>query len=131
MKSAQQLLFPGGVSKLTPDGSELPDSRPVEVPIGFERPESIQDLIRRLVRDPAIREDLTSSDAESFDEADDFEIDDGMPVSPHEDNFDPMHLLARDQELRSGTVAERTPEEIKAAKALLDSHLPKLDNPAA
>lgn len=126
-KTAQQEFpdFPKGRAIMLPDGSEVLDPRPVELPVGFERPETIQEMIRRLVTDPAIRAELEASEAESFDEADDLEIDDGMPVSPHEDQFDPMHLLAREQEIRAGTVKPRSQEEIAKAKAVLEEHAKK------
>lgn len=107
---------------LKPDGSEVLDSTPMEIPVGFERPESIQELIRRLVIDPQIRQDLQDHGAESFEEADDFEMDDDMPRSPHEDQFDPMHLLAREQEVMSGAVKALTPGEVAAAKAAVEAY---------
>ena len=125
MAKVVQSEFPGGRSILKSDGSELPDPRPVELPVGFERPESIQDMIRRLVRDPALREELEGKDVESFDDADDFDIPDDFPQSPHEENFDPLHLLAREQEIMSGTVRSRTPEELRAAADLIEKHTKK------
>lgn len=119
----EQLEFPNGRSKILPDGSELPDPRPMALPVGFERPPSIQELIRQLVTDPQIREELRASDAESFDEADDFDIEDDLPVnSPHEDQFDPLHLLAREQEIMSGTVKPRSREELEQAEETLKKH---------
>lgn len=56
-------------------GREIPDPRPVEVPVGISKPESMNDMIRRLVRQEASR---TAEEAgyESFEEADDFEVED-------------------------------------------------------
>lgn len=109
--------FPNGRSLLNSDGSETPDPRPMALPVGFERPESIQDLIRRLVTDRAIRDQLEASGVESFDEADDFEVEDDFPMaSPYEETFDPLHIVAREQEIRSGTVRDRSPEEKESAR---------------
>lgn len=116
-----------GRSFITPDGAELPDPRPVELPVGFERPESIQETIRRLITDPAMRAELQDKDLESFDDADDFEIEDDGPISPHEDNFDPLHLLAREQEVMSGAVKPRSREEVAAAVKVLLDHKAALD----
>lgn len=116
-----------GRSFIAPDGSEVPDPRPVEMPIGFERPESIQDMIRRLVTDPALRAGLTANELETFDEADDFEVDDDFPQSPHEDQFDPEHLLSREQEVMAGAVRPRTAEEVAAARKVLADHKAALD----
>lgn len=112
-----------GLSKILPDGSELPDSTPVELPVGFYHPETIQQTIRRLVTDPAIRAEMASSGIETFDEADDFDIpEDDMPQSPHEENFDPHHLLAREQEVMAGAVRPRSEEEIAAARKIISDH---------
>lgn len=112
----EQLEFPEGRALLNSDGSEVLDSRPLALPIGFERPESIQETIRRLVTDRSIQADLAASGAESFEEADDFEVDDDLPIdSPYEENFDPGHVITREQEVRAGAVRPLTPEEIKAA----------------
>lgn len=130
MKSkAEQLEFPHGLSRINKDGSETPDPRPLALPVGFERPESIQELIQRLVRDPAIRAEMDAGDIDTFDDADDFEIPDDIPQSPHEENFDPLHLLSRDQELRSGTVRDRSPEELEVAKATIEKHRKPKANP--
>lgn len=115
-----------GRSFITPDGAEIPDPRSLELPVGFERPESIQETIRRLVTDPAIREQLQVDNVETFDEADDFEIDDDVPlVSPHEEQFDPHFLLSREQEIMAGTVKPRSREELEAAAAVIAQHAKK------
>lgn len=118
-----------GKSFILPDGSELPDPRPVELPVGFERPESIQEMIRRFVTDPAIRRELEANDVESFDEADDLDIEDDLPQTPHEDRYDPLHLLTREQEIMAGAVKPRTAEELAAAREAIEEvrkkHPPK------
>lgn len=119
-KKAVQLEFPGGRSLIAADGSEIPDSRPVALPVGFEHPEPLQVTLRRLVLDREFREALEARGEETFEDADDFDVPDDLPVnSPHEDNFDPLHLLARDQETRAGAVLPRSQDEILRAKAVL------------
>lgn len=120
-------VFERGLSIMTPDGSEILDPRPVTLPVGFERPESLQETIKRLITDPAIRRELEDAGAESFDEADDLDIEDDVPQSPHEDVFDPMHLLSREQEVMGGAVRPRSPEEVAAAKKVLSDHIAALD----
>jgi len=60
--------------KYNEHGEELPDPTPVEIPAGFKEPESIQQLIARLVRvhvsDAAARHGF-----ETVDEANDFDVD--------------------------------------------------------
>lgn len=66
------------------------DPTPVEMPIGYKRPESLQEQIRRLVRSEAWTQEMNRLDAETFDEADDFDVgEDFDPQSPYELQFDP------------------------------------------
>lgn len=64
----------------TKEGRELPDPTPLELPAGTKRPETLQDQIRRLIRTDvsAYAED---HGAESFEDANDFDIDDDEPES--------------------------------------------------
>lgn len=71
--------------EFTPEGLEILDSRPIELPLGFERPLSLQEEIRRMI---ALETSRAAADAglESFEEADDFEVDEDADefVSPYE-----------------------------------------------
>ena len=66
---------------------EIPDQTPVAMPIGYEKPESLTSMIKRMVRN---EEFLRKADEEGFDtdeEADDFDVDDPQDVhftSDHE-----------------------------------------------
>lgn len=77
-------------SKLDENGHELLDNTPVELPLGFEHPESLEDRIRRLVR-TSVSSHAAEQGAETFEEADDFDIpdDDSDPITPFEMEFDP------------------------------------------
>lgn len=64
-------------------GREVPDPRPLAVPIGVTRPESLHDQIRRLVRLASLEAGQEGN--ETFGESDDFEVgDDYDPSSPWE-----------------------------------------------
>jgi len=56
-------------------GREKPDPRPVEVPIGRGRAESLADQIKRLVREN-LSQVAAREGYETLEEADDFDIDD-------------------------------------------------------
>jgi len=65
-------------------GREIPDTRPVAVPHGWERPLSLTDQIRRMVRGELSRQAAEDGD-ETFEEADDFDVDeDPEPFSAYE-----------------------------------------------
>lgn len=56
-------------------GREIPDPRPMEMPVGLRKPESMEDMIRRFVRVEASRI-AQNEGMETFEEADDFEVED-------------------------------------------------------
>lgn len=75
-------------------GREVPDSLPMEVPLGMKRPESLAEQVQRLVRN-SISAHAEIHGQETFAEADDLELDDEFdPYTPYETQFDPV--LGRD-----------------------------------
>lgn len=53
---------------------QIPDRTPIELPLGYNKPEPLQDMIRRMVR---VESDLASRQGfDSLEEADDFECGD-------------------------------------------------------
>lgn len=78
------------VKRLDDKGREVVDSTPMAIPVGFQRPESLSETIRRLVRSEELRRLAERAGAETFEEADDFDVgDDFDPTSPYETQFDP------------------------------------------
>lgn len=72
-------------------GRELPDPTPLEVPVGFKRPETLAEQVRRLVRSEHFNAEREALGEETFDEADDFDVDDDFdPSTPYEVFFDPV-----------------------------------------
>lgn len=87
--------------KFNERGEELMDSRPLDIPIGFKRPETLAETIQRMVRNEASRV-AAANDMETFEEADDFDVgDDYDPSSPWELEFDPE-------------LGKEVPKEVKA-----------------
>lgn len=66
-------------------GREVVDPTPLAVPAGWDRPESLAEMVQRMVRQEAFRR-AVNSEAESFEEADDFDCSDEEEdwVSPYE-----------------------------------------------
>jgi len=98
---------------LTHDGKELLDQTPVAIPVGFKKPESLQDQIRRLIRMEQYQALVNSGEAESLEESDDFDIDEDMPdfSSPWELQADEMYreALQAAQETSEGGDKEQPP----------------------
>lgn len=59
-------------------GREIPDPVPIAVPAGLKRPESLTEQIRRLIR-VDMSQQAQDNGEESFEEANDFDIDDEDP----------------------------------------------------
>lgn len=76
-------------SKLDERGREIPDQTRPEIPLGFKRPETLAEKIRRLVRSEHVRQSAEAYGHETFEEADDFDVgDDFEPSSPYEEVFE-------------------------------------------
>lgn len=80
--------------RLDENGHEVLDPRPLQMPSGFKRPETLAEQVQRLVR-TSLSAIAEANGDETFDEADDFDVgDDVDPHSPYETFFDPV--LGRD-----------------------------------
>lgn len=70
-------------------GREIVDPNPIAVPTGFQRPETLEEQIQRLVRTRL--SEAYDDETETFEEADDFDVgDDVEPFTPYETYFDPI-----------------------------------------
>lgn len=76
-------------------GAEVLDPTPVAIPAGFEVPETMSEMIRRVTMG-ALSQQAAAEGMETFEESEDFDIDDETfePTSPYEAVFDPV--LGRD-----------------------------------
>lgn len=78
------------MSKLNDKGQEVLDSKPMAIPVHLKRPETLAEQIRRMVRSEALSSAAARAGAETFEEAEDFDVDDDFdPSSPWEIDFDP------------------------------------------
>lgn len=80
--------------RLTSQGHENLSSEPIQVPLGMKRPETLAEQVQRLVR-TSVSEHARMNGMETFEESEDFEIEDDLDFStPYETHFDPV--LGRD-----------------------------------
>lgn len=76
--------------RLDENGHEVPDPRPMTIPSGFKRPETLAEQVQRLVR-TSISAYAAAQGKETFEEAEDFDIgDEADPSTPYETFFDPV-----------------------------------------
>lgn len=79
-----------GKIRLDKNGHELHDPVPIEPPLGYKRAPSLAEQIRTMVRGEALKRAAEAAGAETFEEADDFDVgDDYDPRSPYEEIYDP------------------------------------------
>lgn len=75
--------------RLDKDGNEVLSKKPAAVPLGFEKPETLEQTIARLVNNRLIQKQLDEQGHETFEEANDFNVDDDFdPNSPWEEHFE-------------------------------------------
>lgn len=84
---ARKLISKG----LNPDGTPVLDPRPLAPPIGYKRQPTMVELIRDMVRSEKLAQEAAAAGAETFEESEDFDIDDepGYATSPWVNDFDP------------------------------------------
>ena len=70
------------MAKFNDKGEQIPDPTPVEIPVGFSAPEPLESMIARLVRQESFRSGV-NAEAETFEEADDLDVDEDDPVSAY------------------------------------------------
>jgi len=82
--------YKSNMGRLDEKGREILDGRPMEPPVGYNPQPSLMDKIRKMVHDAQIQRDLDKAGAETFDEANDFDVgDDYDPSSPWEQYYEP------------------------------------------
>lgn len=78
------------LSSINLDGSESLDPTPMAPPVGYRRQPSLAEQIREMVRSEKLAQELAATGAETFEEADDFDVEDEFdPSTPWENDFDP------------------------------------------
>lgn len=92
------------------EGREVLDPRPLEIPIGFQRPLTLEQQIQRLMRVEysKLAQIQSMEGVETPEEADDFDVDDDFDIStPYENDFMPSDVP--DQPLTDDKALTDTP----------------------
>lgn len=88
------------ISSLNPSGHEIPDSVPLATSLGARRARSIRDNVVDILRSEKWREAMEANGEETFEEADDFDIDDDFdPSTPYEEFFEGEYTHLRNQRI--------------------------------
>lgn len=125
-KAATTVPDPDVRARLDEKGHEIPDPRPMAIPAGFEVPETLEEMMQRLVR-TTISQEAAARGEETWEESDDFEIPDGDdlddPSTPWEEWFDPVlnrHITAQEFKENEAIYRERYEEAHRRAYEELD-----------
>lgn len=77
---------------LNEKGHEIPDPIPAAIPLQWQRPPTLQEQIKSMIR-REMSQAAAQDGLETFEEADDFDVgDDFDPQSPYEVNYDPPSI---------------------------------------
>lgn len=88
---ARRKKVDGDARQRVPISHEVLDPTPVAIPVRLQRQSEYNDLIRQMIRSEELKRDAERAGAETFEEANDFDVgDDDDPVSPYEEDFDPV-----------------------------------------
>jgi len=93
-----------GTHFLDEEGREIMDPTPIAPPVGYKRQPSMVEIVRDMIKSERLRLEAEHAGMESFEEADDFEVDDYDPSSPYEEHFEPTPL----PELRKKVAAAKS-----------------------
>lgn len=89
-------------------GREMPSPLPIAPPLGYRKSPTLAEQIRAMVISEKLKQEAQAAGAETFEEADDFDVDDDFdPTSPYEVDFDPP--LAQQTPSPSPTASAGTP----------------------
>lgn len=101
-----------GVQIHDENGHELPDATPIAAAIGYTRQPSLAEQIRQMVRSERLAQEAAAMGAETFEEADDFEVGDPadfLPGTPYEQDFDPVPVSELKARKKKAEEAEAAP----------------------
>lgn len=89
MSSKMDELERRGYKGWTPEGQKV-SSTPVRLPVGFQHRDNFAERVRQIVRSERLKAEAEAMGAETFEEADDFDVPDDPidPQTPYEADFD-------------------------------------------
>jgi len=106
------------------DGRLMVSPLPIAPPLGYKKQPTLAEQMRAMIRSEALRVAAQESGHETFEEADDFDVDDDFdPTSPFEEVFDPsLDVDPRVVQIGDDHVEiYKTPELAEARRAALAS----------
>lgn len=110
---SKKAIDPRSKAMLDEHGHEVVSNVPEAPPLGWKRQPTMVDHIREMVRSERLRQEAAEAGAETFEEAEDFEIGDDLdPTSPYEAEFEPLSSVKARKD-----IADKEEEIVRKAKA--------------
>lgn len=104
---------------------EEADGTPMEMPLGYKKPESLQAMMVRMLHDVEFQRRISARGMETIDEADDFELEDEDTMTPRT----PYELEFDEETKREVLPAEKA--MLDEARAAFDQHVKEKKKKAA
>lgn len=96
------------LSLLSPKGQEIPDSQPAAPSVKATRARSIRENMLEIIRSERFRTAMEEAGEETFEEADDFDVDDDYdPSSPYEEFFEGEYAQLREARMEQAAEERR------------------------
>lgn len=112
-KPSRKAIDPRGKAMLDEQGHEVVSNVPEAPPLGWKRQPTMVDHIREMVRSERLRQEAEAAGAETFEEAEDFDVGDDLDLSsPYEAEYEPLSAVKARKE-----VADKEAEVVAKAKA--------------
>lgn len=133
LEAIENALNTGKGKTLNELGQELPDPRPMAPPIGWVKQPTMVEHIRNLVRSTLLQQTADAADIDTFEEADDFDVDDELndPRTPYEAIFDPPAPTLPETSATAAGEPPKPPETPVAAAAAAPAPAAPAPTPAA
>lgn len=118
-----------GNQRLNERGEEMLDQTPMAIPTGLSRAQTLAEKVAMMVRSERFNEAMRAAGAETFEEADDFDVgDDFDPTSPWENDYhlpldEERRLMA--QSAQEALALRPAPQSSPAAAAADPQPLPE------
>ena len=112
LSDAEELLEKYQAKNIDLNGKLIPDPTPLAPPVGYNPQPSMVEIVRDMVRSERLKQDLDDQGLETFEESEDFDIeDDPVAQSPWENEFDPPieELVAAGREAIAKRKKDRDP----------------------
>lgn len=101
---------------------EIPDNTPVEIPLGYKAPETLQEMIARMIRVENMQQ-MAAKGMETFEEADDFDVDDDADLVSEYQMLEMQEERPYVEERRK----ERVPKNVPGGRRATDPAAPAKD----